>query len=392
MSNSLVISVTTTAPVNIAVLKYWGKRDEALLLPLHTSLSATLDMADLKTTTTADASTDFPEDELWLNGKKESVSNQRVQNVFQEIRKRLVPIVTKDSKGNEVSLSREALSEMKIRIRSVNNFPTASGLASSASGYACMAFTLATLFKIPESFPGELSLIARLGSGSACRSLYGGWVQWLEGAKEDGSDSYAAQVADENHWPLDIFILVVNKAKKEVSSTSGMQTSVKTSDLLKIRTSTVVPERCEIFKKAIAERNFEVFAENTMKDSNSFHSICSDTYPPIFYLNETSKRIIHLIHAYNAHYGQLKAAYTFDAGPNAVIFVPPGESAEELKELLEFYFPVNDSESENQPTRLSAELKSLMSPSPPGAVERLIRTKVGPGPAEISTPVPETTQ
>lgn len=103
-------------------------------------------------------------------------------------------------------ISRDELLTYKVHVHSHNNFPTASGLASSASGYACLGnvaaflranvtvFTLATLFQIQEAFPGELTAIARVGSGSACRSLYGGWVQWISGEKETGEDSIAVQV------------------------------------------------------------------------------------------------------------------------------------------------------------------------------------------------------
>ena len=118
---------------------------------------------------------------------------------------------------------------------SANNFPTAAGLASSAAGYAALAYALGQLHAVEESYPGELSAIARQGSGSACRSLAGGFVAWDMGAKADGSDSVARQVAPADHWPeLDVLILVVSDAKKTVSSTSGMDTSVKTSAPLQI--------------------------------------------------------------------------------------------------------------------------------------------------------------
>jgi len=346
-------------------------------LPLHTSISVTLDQADMKSSTKVVASSLFDQDKMFLNGSEEDINNKRIQNVLAGIRARIHDLKLK-SEGNDVVLTKEELLKFKIHIHSVNNFPTASGLASSASGYACLVFSLATLFGIEESFTGELSALARIGSGSACRSLYGGWVQWLTGEKKTGEDSYAVQLADHSHWPLDIFIVVVNKGKKEVSSTSGMQNSVVTSELLKYRTSHVVPQREERIKKAISERNFQNLAEEVMKDSNSFHSVCSDTYPPIFYLNDTSKRIIHLVHAYNNHYGKCKAAYTFDAGPNAVIFVQP-EDAAELKALLEFYFPVEGTEAKP----LDESLQKFMSPLKTGDVQRIISTRIGPGPFQV---------
>ncbi|KAG9462739.1 hypothetical protein GDO78_023235, partial [Eleutherodactylus coqui] len=193
----------------------------------------------------------------------------------------------------------------KVHICSANNFPTAAGLASSAAGYACLVFTLAKLYGVE----GELSGIARQGSGSACRSMYGGFVQWVMGEREDGKDSLAELVEPETHWPeLRILILVASAEKKHVSSTAGMQTSVQTSPLLKLRAESVVPGRMNEMIEAIKKKDFEAFGQLTMKDSNQFHATCLDTYPPIFYLNQVSQRVIGLVHRYNAYYKQTKVS------------------------------------------------------------------------------------
>lgn len=112
----------------------------------------------------------------------------------------------------------------------------------------------------------------------------------------------------------------VSADKKQTGSTVGMQTSVETSTLLKFRAESVVPERMKEMTRCIQEQDFQGFAQLTMKDSNQFHATCLDTFPPISYLNDTSRRIIQLVHRFNTHQGQTKVAYTFDAGPNAVIF------------------------------------------------------------------------
>ena len=132
-------------------------------------------------------------------------------------------------------------------------------------------------------------------------------------------DSVAVQVCDEDHWPdMRVVILVANSSKKTVSSTSGMKTSVETSAYLQQRPAIVV-KRMKLIEDAILNRNFDSFAEETMRDSNSFHACCLDTYPPIFYMNETSKKVVRLVEAFNKR--GIKAAYTFDAGPNAVIYL-----------------------------------------------------------------------
>lgn len=191
-----------------------------------------------------------------MNGKLESFDNERIQRCLKEIKERA-------AQAN--SCSKELL-EWKIHVDSENNFPTAAGLASSASGYACLVYSLAQLYGLKKQ---EISDIARMGSGSACRSIYGGFVQWQKGVQVDGKDSIAVQVAPASHWPdLHVLILVVNDAKKKVASTSGMARSVVTSELIKYRVEKCVPQRIHSITQAIRDRNFSKFAEVTMKDSN----------------------------------------------------------------------------------------------------------------------------
>ncbi|VEU24102.1 DEKNAAC105313 [Brettanomyces naardenensis] len=321
---------SVTAPVNIATLKYWGKRDSSLNLPTNSSISVTLSQDDLKTTTTVATSSSFSTDQLYLNGKLESLASQRSQSCLEELRK-----YRKQLEENDPSAPK--LSQWPLRIVSVNNFPTAAGLASSAAGYAAMVYAIAQLYELPLD-RSELSKIARQGSGSACRSLYGGFVAWEMGTEINGDDSKAVQIADVSHWPgIKAAILVVSAEKKEVPSTGGMQLTVKTSDLFDYRIKKVVPERFEKMSKAILAKDFETFAELTMKDSNSFHAVCLDSYPPIFYMNDTSKRIVKIINELNKSQGRNVAAYTFDAGPNAVIYYEEKDERLVLGVIHEFF-------------------------------------------------------
>lgn len=213
------------------------------------------------------------------------------------------------------------------------------GLASSAAGYACLVAALAHLYKIDDQ---EISSIARMGSGSACRSIYGGFVQWKRGLETSGEDSIAVQVQPETHWPeLRILILVVNDQKKGTSSTSGMHRTTLTSELLSHRIEKCVPERVELIKDAISRKNFATFAEITMKDSNQFHAVCLDTYPPCFYLNDVSRKIINFIHQFNEYKKSICAAYTFDAGPNACLYVEK-QNVDELSAFIDHVFPNDD--------------------------------------------------
>lgn len=155
----------------------------------------TIIQSDLHTITTVTASKSFEKDQFWLNGK-EIVINSRALTCIREIR-RLAGEKVDESTG-EVIVKKEEWADYKIRINSINTFPTGAGLASSAAGLACFVATLAKLFNVKEEYPGQLTAIARQGSGSASRSLYGGFVKWLKGEKADGTDSIAVQIADED--------------------------------------------------------------------------------------------------------------------------------------------------------------------------------------------------
>ncbi|GAB0195413.1 diphosphomevalonate decarboxylase [Grus japonensis] len=376
--------VTCTAPVNIAVIKYWGKRDNDLILPINSSLSVTLHQDQLKTTTTAAASRDFTEDRLWLNGEEADVGHPRLQACLREVRR-----LARKRRGGSAEDTAPLSLSYKIHIATENNFPTAAGLASSAAGYACLVSALARLYGVE----GELSEVARHGSGSACRSMWGGFVQWQRGERPDGRDSLAHQVAPETHWPeLRVLVLVVSGEKKQVGSTAGMQTSVDTSPLLKHRAEVVVPERLALMMRHICERDFEGFGQLTMQDSNQFHATCLDTFPPIFYLNDLSRHIIALAHRFNTHHGCTKVAYTFDAGPNAVIFTLADTVAEFVEVVRRSFPPATNGDqfvrglpvgSASLPEEL---LAAVVTEPVLGAVRYILHTKPGPGPQLVDDP------
>ena len=172
------ISETFTAPTNIAVIKYWGKKDVKLNTPMNSSASLTLDQADLHTITSIAASTSFVTDRLWLNGKEIEI-NGRGQTCLREIRKLAQDRV--DPETGAVLVRKEDWPLHHVHIASVNTFPTGAGLASSAAGLACFVATLAQLYSVREEYPGQLTAIARQGSGSASRSMFGGFVRWQKG-------------------------------------------------------------------------------------------------------------------------------------------------------------------------------------------------------------------
>ncbi|KMZ72985.1 Diphosphomevalonate decarboxylase [Zostera marina] len=316
-----ILMTTARAPTNIAVIKYWGKRDETLILPLNENISVTLDLDHLSATTTV---------------AEISLSGGRFQTCLREIRYRGEDF--KDEKKG-ICIKKEDWQTLHVHIASFNNFPTAAGLASSAAGFACLVYSLAKLMNLKENC-SQLSAIARQGSGSACRSLYGGFVKWTMGNELNGSDSLAVQLVDETHWDdIVIIIAVVSSRQKDTSSTSGMRDSVESSALLQYRAKTIVPKRMIQMDKAIKTRDFASFAKLTCADSNQFHAVCLDTVPPIFYLNNTSHRIINFMERWNHNEGTPQVAYTFDAGPNAVMLAPNRKVGALLLQRLLFYFP-----------------------------------------------------
>ncbi|OQR96102.1 diphosphomevalonate decarboxylase [Achlya hypogyna] len=376
-------SVTCSTPTNIAVIKYWGKDSVALNTPINSSVSVTLNQKQLKTVTSIVASPTFDADRIWLNGAEQDINNKRIQVVLQEMR-RLATDKAVDADGKPIR--KADWPSYKLHIVSINTFPTAAGLASSAAGYACLVAALIELFAAEEEYPGQFSAVARQGSGSACRSLDGGFVRWEKGTKADGSDSLAVQVADHKHWPeLEAIICVVNDKEKDTSSTSGMMTSKDTSELLGFRAREVVDKRLRAIEAAYKAKDFATFGKITMMDSNQFHATCLDTYPPIFYMNEISRAIIHMVHKYNDSVGAVQAAYTFDAGPNAVIFVQKQHTAEVMGLLLHHF----DKDASLE-VRGDFDKKSAVAPAAdlvaavkvnaaPGSLKMMYHTTVGEG-------------
>ncbi|KAG6433058.1 hypothetical protein SASPL_104664 [Salvia splendens] len=274
-----VLSVTAQTPTNIAVIKYWGKRDEELILPINDSISVTLDPGHLCTTTSVAVSPAFTHDRIWLNGKEVSFSGARFQNCLRELRSRATDF---EDEKRGIKITKKDWEKLRVHIVSYNNFPTAAGLASSAAGLACLVFSLAKLMNVKED-QSKLSAIAR--SGSACM-----------GKEDNESDS----IADEKHWDdLVIIIAVVSSKQKETSSTSGMR-SIKEME------------------EAIAKRDFPSFARLA----------CADRLSAVLRNGIVMKD--HL---------RKRITGGFDAGPNAVLNTKDRKTAALLLQRLLFHFP-----------------------------------------------------
>lgn len=258
--------VTAKGSSNIAFVKHWGKSSRATNKPESSSISATLDMVSADgepfcTTTSVLFSDRLASDSLFINGEAQDFASKETQERF-----RVVDVLRK-----------EAGIKTPVLVVSKNSFPTASGLASSASGVATLVYASAKALGL-EMSPKELSMVARQGSGSAARSVFGGYVVWWKGTKPDGSDSYSEQLFDAKHWPdlVDV-IAVASSNRKEVSSTEGMGLSAEQGEgLMYKKRSILYGERIRYTDAAVAEvtealraRNFDRLAEAIMRESNN---------------------------------------------------------------------------------------------------------------------------
>ena len=305
---------TWLATPNIAVMKYWGKRDSALNLPYNGSVSVTMDET-VSTRTTVEFDTALSRDIFSLNGKTARKDETvRVSRVLDAVRK-------------ETGIGTHA------KVYSENNFPTAAGIASSASGFAALACAAADAAGMRAS-SRQLSLFARMGSGSACRSVIGGFVEWRKGSRADGSDSYAVQVAPASHWPsLRNVIAITDAGRKLVGSDAGMQLTVSGSALYRERLRKM-PSLIREMKHAIRARDLEAFLSLAMKESSNMHAVMMDSHPPIIYLNDISREIMRAVHSFNEKEGGIVAGYTFDAGPNAHVYTTEKEAKKVARMLM----------------------------------------------------------
>jgi diphosphomevalonate decarboxylase len=280
---------TAQANSNIAFIKYWGNRDDTLRLPANPSISMNLE--GLYTETTVLWDDKLAADHLILNSMSaEGGALNRVSAHLDYIR-------------NRVGI------KMYARVESKNNFPMGAGIASSASSFA--ALTVAAVVAVGATLSErELTTIARLGSGSASRSIPTGFVEWQTGLSHD--ESYASSFAAPDYWDLVDVIAIVNSQHKSVGSSAGHR-SANTSDLQSARVSGAA-DRFETCKQAILSRNFEVFAEVVERDSNLMHAVMMTSVPPLFYWQPATLGVMNRVRQWRAD--GLSVCYTLDAGPN----------------------------------------------------------------------------
>jgi diphosphomevalonate decarboxylase len=292
-----VQSATVRAHANIALAKYWGKADVPRNLPAVPSLSLTLD--GMRTTTEVTFLPELLADELVLGGSSEQ--------------------------GKPLARASKLLTEVRglagvasfARVRSHNDFPTASGLASSASGFAALALaaTRALGLELPEA---RVSALARAASASAARSLFGGYVEL--GASAEA----AARVAGPEHWPLRMLVAVTSEAAKDTGSTDGMQHTASTSPYYASWVSDAPRLFAEV-KAAVLGRDFARLAPAVEQSALAMHASMLAANPALIYFRPATLGVIEAVRALRK--AGTAACFTIDAGPHVKVLVEPNSAA-----------------------------------------------------------------
>ncbi|MBS0654223.1 MAG: diphosphomevalonate decarboxylase [Verrucomicrobia bacterium] len=287
------------APVNIALVKYWGKRDQELNLPVTNSLSYTLSIGTHTSISLADR-----QDAIWLNDVPLSLEHP--------IARRLIAFC---------DLFRPDPATY-FQIKTKNEVPTGAGLASSASGFAALTMAMNDLFGW-DLDRRELSLLARLGSGSACRSLFDGFVEWHTGSREDGLDSFAERLDVE--WPeFSVEPWILSSEQKAIDSRKAMQATIEHSSLYAAWPAKVAHDLSAL-KRALFDRDFDTLGAICENNALTMHATMIATAPPIIYWTEESLRAMRLVWQWRKN--GLPIYFTMDAGPNLkLIFLKKDEA------------------------------------------------------------------
>lgn len=308
-------TATAVACANIAFIKYWGQRDAALTLPTNGSISMNLDGCLTETTVRCDP--DLERDRVWLalhGGEEMQATGRPYERVINQINR----------------LRALAGSTTRVEVRSRNNFPSDAGIASSAAAFAALTRAAIEALHLDVN-ERELSRLTRLsGSGSACRSIPAGFVEWYNDDTDQGS--YAEQIAPPSHWTLVDIVAVVNTQAKHVSSTHGHDLA-PTSAYFPARLSEI-PARIAEVRRAISERDLERLGVAAEADATSMHVVAMTATPPTMYWQPATLSVMQAVQRWRAQDG-LQSYWTIDAGPNVHVLCEAKDAPEVEARLCE---------------------------------------------------------
>jgi diphosphomevalonate decarboxylase len=304
------MQATAVAHPNVALIKYWGKRDSAENLPAVGSLSLTL--GGLHTRTTVRFEAGLAQDQVLINGQPDEQARPRVSRCLDLLRA-------------------QARVEFKARVESENDFPTGAGLASSASGYAALVKAAAGALKL-DAPAATLNEIARIGSGSAPRSLHGGIVLLnMPENSATGTDMTCATVCAPNEWPLSVVVAVTSHAVKDVGSTGGMELSRSTSPYYSAWVESH-PEDLQAGLAAVAARDFMTLAELSEHSCLKMHAVAMTTRPSLFYWSAATVECLLAVRRLRSE--GVPVFFTIDAGPQLKAVCLP-EAADQVAQALQ---------------------------------------------------------
>lgn len=304
-------TATALAHPNIAFIKYWGNRDEQLRLPQSGSIS--MNLASLHTETTVRFSDDLENDTVMVN------SQQLVGDALVRVARFLDTVRSLAGK------------RIHAEVVSTSNFPVGAGIASSASAFAALALAGSSALGLSLS-ESELSRLARIGSGSASRSIPGGFCEWVRG--ESDLDSFSFAILPQDGWDLSDLIVLFSRSHKKVGSTLG-HSGANTSPCQAARIQDA-PRRIDICRKAILERDFSALAEISEQDSTLMHAVMMTQQPPLFYWEPQSLAVIKEVKEWRA--SGLPCFATLDAGPNVHVICPT-EAREDVYANIQVLMP-----------------------------------------------------
>ena len=284
---------TAVAPSNIAFIKYWGKKDEKLRLPENGSIS--MNLSNILTTTTVEFNSSLKNDEINLEEKTRVILQlDRVREL--------------------------ANIQDKARVFTKNNFPSSVGLSSSASGMAALTLAASTAAGLNLS-QKELSILARQGSGSACRSIPDGFVEW--------ESEYAVSLFPPEYWDIIDVVAVVSVQKKETSTTEG-QKSVKSSPFYQTRLSKI-NEKINLTKQYLKDKNFTALGELVEAEALELHAIMLTSTPSLIYWTTGTLQIMKLVKKWRTE--GLECYFTINTGQNVHILCE-NKNAKKVEEKL----------------------------------------------------------
>ena len=304
----MILKATAIAPSNIAFTKYWGFRDGKLYLPNNNTIS--MNLSACKTKTTVEFSPEFKEDFLKINGEFASEKETKRASAHLDHIRKLAGI------------------SLLAKVYSENSFPKGAGIASSASAHAALAVAGAKAAGLNLN-ERELSCLARLGSGSASRSVPDGFSEWV--AADMHENSFAHSLAPPEHWKILDITAIVSEGEKKVGSVDGHRLAA-TSPLYSARLAHM-KEHNDKVRKALLEKDFDLMGKIIEKDSLSLHAVMITSEPSIRYWNSASLKLMNAIESWRAQ--GIKAYHTFDAGPNPHIITLPEFREEILSRLRE---------------------------------------------------------